>query len=245
MNLMLILFFVCLAIVAFSYAAVGHGGASGYIALFTLFGMVSPAMKSFVLLMNLLVAAVSFYQYYQQGHFNLNFFLPWGIGAAPMAYVGARLHIDAGLYHYFLAFFLFFSSAYLLGFFDRFFKGINIVYQPAKALSMALVLGFISGITGVGGGIFLSPLLLLLGWQNVKQTAALSALFIVVNSLAGLIALYHNGLTLSVDMWLNLILVIIFGYAGSRWGANIKHQEVLKRMMALVLLIAAFKLCIT
>ncbi len=245
MDAIYFIFMACLAAVAFCYAAVGHGGASGYIAVYTLFGMVAPSMKWFVLLMNLLVAAVAFYQYYKQGYFSMKYFWPWGLGASPMAYLGAGFEIDARVYRYFLAFFLLFSVAYLLGIFDRYLKHYRVTYREWKALLIAMLLGLVSGITGVGGGIFLSPILLLFSWQDVKQTAAISALFIVVNSLAGLIAMQQSALLVSYDIFVKLFVVIMFGFAGSWWGAKIENQFVLKRMLAFVLLIAAVKLCIT
>jgi uncharacterized membrane protein YfcA len=239
-----LLLLTCLASVAFCYAAVGHGGASGYIAVFALFGMISPSMKSFVLLMNLAVASVSFIQYYKNGYFKVKYFLPFGIGAAPMAYLGASLKIDAVLYHYILAAFLFFSVIYLLDLFKTNQDQFKTAYSVWKAFAVALILGFLSGVTGVGGGIFLSPVLLIFGWLNLKQTAAISALFIVVNSLAGLLALNNVEVLLNVDTIYKLLLVSSFGYLGSRWGVKNQKLKVLRLMLSFVLLIAALKLCL-
>jgi uncharacterized membrane protein YfcA len=244
MDLISVTFLICLALVAFCYAAVGHGGASGYIAVFALFGMISPTMKSFVLMMNLVVASVSFFQYYKQGHFKIQYFLSFGLVAPPMAYIGASLKIDVRMYQYILVGFLLFSVAYLLGIFNRFQDKFITPYSIWKALLIAFVLGFLSGITGVGGGIFLSPILLILGWLNLKQTAAISALFIVVNSLAGLFALNNFEDLFDVEMIYKLLLVTGFGYLGSSWGVKNEKLPVLKHMLALVLLIAAVKLCL-
>jgi uncharacterized membrane protein YfcA len=244
MDLNSIAFISCLACVAFCYAAVGHGGASGYIAVFVLFGMVSPSMKSFVLLMNLAVAAISFYHYYIQGHFNLKYFIPFGLGAMPMAYIGAGFKIDTHIYQYLLAGFLLFSVVYLSGYLERFQHHFQLHYNQWRALILAMLLGFISGIIGVGGGIFLSPILLIFGWQNVKQTAAIAALFIVLNSLAGLFALNDLKLLIDQELISKLLIVTFFGYLGSKWGVKIENIKLLKRMLALVLLIAAYKLCI-
>lgn len=244
MDLISIAFILCLACVAFCYAAVGHGGASGYIAVFVLFEMVSPSMKSFVLLMNLAVASISFYQYYLQGHFNLKYFLPFGLGAMPMAYIGANFKIDTHIYQYLLAVFLLFSVIYLLGFLEQLQRHFQLHYNQWRALILAMLLGFISGVIGVGGGIFLSPILLIFGWQNVKQTAAIAALFIVLNSLAGLIALNDLKQLIYHDLMSKLLIVTVFGYLGSKWGVKIENIKLLKRMLALVLLIAAYKLCI-
>lgn len=244
MDLISVLFLACLATIAFCYAAVGHGGASGYIAVFALFGMVSPHMKSFVLVMNMTVASISFIQYYRKGFFKLNYFLPFGLGAAPMAYLGANFKLDTDSYHYILAAFLLFSVAYLLGAFGTFANKIKLEYSFWKAFFIALVLGFVSGITGVGGGIFLSPLLLIFAWLNVKETAAVSAIFIVLNSLAGLLALEHLSTIMSPDLGYKVVLVAAFGFLGSLWGAKIENTLLLKRMLAFVLFIAAIKLCL-
>lgn len=238
------LFLCSLSLIAFCYAAVGHGGASGYIAVFALFGMVSPSMKSFVLVLNLGVALIAFYQYYSKGHFNLKYFIPFCLGAAPMAYLGAKLELEALTYRYLLAGFLLFSVCYLLGLFNQYKTSFQSSYAFWKAVILAMAIGLISGIAGVGGGIFLSPVLLMLGWLNLKQTAALSALFIAVNSLAGLLAIQQYELLASKEMLTGFMLVIIFGYLGSRWGVHLEKPLVLRRMLAFVLLIAAFKLCL-
>lgn len=237
-------FMTCLAFIAFCYAAVGHGGASGYIAVFALFGMLSSDMKSLVLIMNLGVASLSFFHYYKHKHFNFKYFLPFGLGAAPMAYFGASLKLDAHVYQYLLATFLIFSVFYLMGMFNQYHDKFKIVFSVWKAFLIALVLGFLSGVIGVGGGIFLSPILLILGWLSLKQTAAISSLFIVINSLAGLIALNKFDLLLHQEMLNKLLLVLVFGYLGGKWGVLIQNQKVLKRMLAFVLFIAAVKLCV-
>jgi uncharacterized membrane protein YfcA len=243
MNAVSLLFLFSLASIAFCYAAVGHGGASGYIAMFALFGLVSIDMKNFVLTMNLVVAFISFFHYYQKGYFNLKFFLPF-LAAAPMAYFGASLNIDMAIYHYILASFLLFSVIFLSGFFDHLKKVLEISYHPIKALFIAVILGFISGITGVGGGIFLSPILLIFGWQNLKETAAISSLFIVLNSAAGLLALQNTEVLLNTEILTKVLVVGTFGYLGSKWGVNTQKSLLLKRMLAFVLMIAAIKLCI-
>ena len=244
MDVISIIFLISIGLVAFLYSSVGHGGASGYIAMFALFGMISPSMKSFVLLMNLGVSSVAFYQYAKHRYFNLKYFLPFGLGATPMAYLGASLKVGALFYRYMLAAFLIFSVIYLLGFFHQFENRFKINYSAWKAFFIAALIGFISGVTGVGGGIFLSPILLLLAWGNVKQTAAIASLFIVLNSLAGLIAINNIVQYISQDLLLKMIVVLGFGYLGSKWGVKIENTSTLKRMLAFVLLLAAAKLCL-
>ncbi|MCZ2248927.1 MAG: sulfite exporter TauE/SafE family protein [Bacteroidia bacterium] len=244
-DLTTIILLLSLSAIAFCYAAVGHGGASGYIAIFALFGLLSPQTKSFVLVMNLIVASITFIHYSRKGYFNIKYFLPFALGAAPMAYFGAKLKIDAALYHYILAAFLFFSVSYLLGFFNKFHNLFQTEFKIWKSLMIGAVIGFFSGIVGVGGGIFLSPVLLILGWQNLKQTASLSALFIVVNSASGLLAIKQFDSFLQPIFIAEIFTVALFGYLGGKWGVNLENTDKLKKMLAFVLLIAGIKLCLT
>ena len=161
-----------------------------------------------------------------------------------MAYIGASFTIDTHIYQYMLAGFLLFSVFYLSGFLERFQPHFQLHYNQWRALILAMLLGFVSGVIGVGGGIFLSPILLIFGWQNVKQTAAIAALFIVLNSLAGLFALNDLKQLIYQELISKLLIVTVFGYLGSKWGVKIENIKLLKRMLAFVLLIAAYKLCI-
>ena len=175
------LFFLILIIaIAFLYSSVGHGGASGYLALMVLFNIQPSLMKSSALLLNLFVSAIAFYQYYKNDFFKWKLFLPFAIGSFPMAFIGARLTISSEIYHEILAVCLLFAVLRILGIFG------NNKQEKRKlsfviAVCIGAVLGFISGIIGIGGGIILSPLILIFRWADMKETAAVSALFIFVN----------------------------------------------------------------
>ncbi len=239
-----ILFLVLLFVVAALYASVGHGGASGYLALMALFGFEQYTMKSTALTLNLFVSAISFYSFYKNGYFRLNVLFPFIIGSIPMAFLGARINIDSGIYKTILGVFLLIAVT-------RFFFRPREDFKDTKipvfwlAIIIGGVIGFFSGMIGIGGGIILSPLLLLLHWSNVKETAGISAIFIFLNSLAGLTGLYFNN---SFSPNTHILLWVVIGLAGGTAGGFISSNKLshikLKYLLATVLLVAGFKLII-
>jgi uncharacterized protein len=182
---MMIGFFILLFVVAVLYSSVGHGGASGYLALMAIFGMAPELMKSSALVLNLFVSLTSFLLFFKGGHFNWKMFLPFALASIPASFWGSTIFIDPVSYKKVLGILLLFPVF-------RFFFYPNPKLEEKKASNFPLSLliggciGFLSGLIGIGGGIILSPILLLLKWTDQKQTAAISALFIFVNSLAGI-----------------------------------------------------------
>lgn len=250
------LFFICLPLIAFLYAAVGHGGASGYLALMSIFsfqfldhnkGTVgSWEIKSIALTLNLFVAGIAFYQYYRAGHFNKKLFIPLACASIPMAFLGGRMEIDTQIYFYTLAIFLLFASFKL--FFSKSIKeNINLknINLPIALLAGATI-GFISGLLGIGGGIILSPILILLAWSNAKTTAGISALFIFVNSAAGLFGQASQfGLSYPISMPWIILLVIVGGLIGAYFGVKRLSPIRIKQALAFVLLLAALKIFVS
>ena len=179
------LFYCLLFVIAFLYASVGHGGASGYLALMAIFSVAPEVMKPTALLLNLFVSSVSFIQFYRGGHFKWKIFLPLAVASVPMAFAGGLVTVDGRIYKNILGLLLLIPIV-------RFLFFANIKVEEMKKSNVALsvligaVIGFLSGLIGIGGGIILSPVLLLLKWTDQKQTAAISAAFIFVNSLSGL-----------------------------------------------------------
>lgn len=232
-----------LALVAFLYASVGHGGASGYIAVMTLLGFVPDMVRPTALLLNLFVSAMAFAQFARAGHFQWKLFWPFAAASIPMAAVGARIHLDTVVYKRILAVCLVFAVARLLGVFGG---GDERRGSPALVVAIGLgaILGLVSGIIGIGGGILLSPLLLLFGWSTAKESAAISAAFIFVNSLAGLGSLaISQGLDLFTPqhlLWIGAAL--LGGTAGAYVGAQRFSQERLRQVLGGVLLFASIKL---
>ena len=235
------LFYLLIPIVAFLYASVGHGGASGYLALMALFSFPPPIMKQTALLLNLFVAGGAFYHYYRAGHFNKNLFIYFAIGSIPAAYLGGMGTLDLWIYKKILGFILFFAVARML-FTHKSEKRITQQISVIPALLMGIVIGYFSGLIGIGGGIILTPLILLLQWGNMKEAAAVSALFIWVNSASGLIGQFSSGVALSSATFILVALAFVGGLLGSYYGSRRWNNRKLEYFLALVLTTAGIKL---
>ena len=276
----LLLFFV----IAFLYSAVGHGGASGYLALMSILQVAPEHMKPVALILNLVVSGIAFIQFYRQGHFLWRLFLPIAALSIPMAYLGGFTPLKDDVFQFGLGVFLLVSVVLL---------NINlrgrislkndddkrVLADNASQLSREYMLaaavmgggiGYVSGLLGIGGGILLSPVLLLLGWTQQKQTAAMGAAFIFVNSMSGLVGFVQqhplwestaekvsgvvgqaiaDGSVLEI-YWLSVLMivgalitpVILGGVAGSWYGSKKFSHRGMKGILSVVLLIAAIKL---
>lgn len=237
-------FVLLLPIVSFLYASVGHGGASGYLAIMALFSFAPEVMKPTALLLNIFVSGVSFYFFNKSGHFNKKLFLYFAVASIPLAYLGGTLQINATLYKKILAFFLIIAIIKMLGGFGKI-KG----YKNQIIIPLAIIIGgcigFFSGLIGIGGGIILTPVILLLHWGNVKEAAAVSALFILVNSVAGLMGQIQQGVVLDKTMFYWVFIALIGGIAGGFYGSKIGSPKKLKWLLAIVLVIASVKLVFT
>ncbi len=236
------LFIPLLFIVAFLYASVGHGGASGYLALMALFNFNPSIMKSSSLILNIFVSFISFYQYYRGGNFKWKLFWPFVITSIPASFIGAYLTLDALVYKRILGVLLVFPILRLLGIIG---KGSNEdTKEPGLILALIIgaSIGFFSGMIGIGGGILLSPVILLMHWGNMKQTAAISALFIFVNSISGLVGLISNGTAIDPQVYSWVFIAVAGGVAGAYLGRKKLSNKVLKGMLAIVLVIASIKL---
>src|ERR1017187_8278381 len=205
------------------------------------FSFTPEYMRPTALLLNIVVSFIAFFQYYRGGYFKWKLFYPFAITSIPMAFIGGLITVDAGLYKKILAVLLLFSVIRLLGVnmkSNRELKEPNIFI----ALLIGAAIGLFSGMIGIGGGIILSPLVLLLGWADMKQSAAVSALFIFVNSLAGLAGLFTKGFEFKTEMGYMILIALIGGLAGSYFGAKKFKSTLLSKLLALVLLIAVYKL---
>lgn len=237
-------FYSTLFIIAMLYAMVGHGGASGYLALMAIFGIAPDTMKPTALLLNLFVSLIAFYQFHKAHYFKWPIFWPLALSAIPMAFWGGKIQIDPFIYKKILGVLLLIPIARFL-----FFKDVtdDDLRTPNTWFLVVLggIIGFLSGVIGIGGGILLSPILLLLSYCNQKQAASISALFIFVNSLAGLGGQWSNGVHFTPNMYSMVGIAVGGGLVGSYWGAKkIVHHQ-LKYILAIVLLIAVFKLFIS
>jgi len=240
----IILFYILLFVVAFLYSSVGHGGASGYLALMAIFTFSPAVMKPTALLLNLFVSLTSFIQFYRGKHFNWRLFLPFAIGSVPMAFLGGMKTPHEVLYKRILGILLIIPIVRFL-----FFANIKVeeIKKSDSILSVIVgaIIGFLSGLIGIGGGIILSPFLLLMKWADMKQTAAISALFIFVNSLSGFIAQLQKGINFSADMYAYVAIAFIGGICGAYFGSLKFKSNILQYMLAVVLIIASYKLLFT
>lgn len=237
------LFLLSLLIIAFLYSSVGHGGASGYLALMALFGISTVFMKSSALILNLFVAGIAFVAFYKGGYFKLRILLPFVISSMPMAFIGAGINVDPKTYKIILGVCLLIAvMRMLIVNTDKFDKTKN----PPVLISIVIgaFLGFFCGMIGIGGGIILTPLLLLFHWANVKEAAAVSALFIFLNSGMGLFGLMHTGISINPDLVFWISTAIIGGLLGSYTGSAKFSSLRLKYILAFVLVIASVKLFI-
>ena len=238
------LFLLILPIVSFLYASVGHGGASGYLALMALFSFAPESMKPTALLLNLFVAGISFYYYYKEGYFNKKLFITFAVTSIPLAFLGGTLEVDASIYKKILAVLLIFAILKMLNVFGRESDNIKQI-KLWQGLVIGSVIGFFSGLIGIGGGIILTPVILLLHWGKMKEAAAVSALFIWVNSASGLIGQLSSGVTLEKESFLLVAIAIIGGLFGGYYGSKKINNQKLRYILAFVLSIASAKLFFT
>jgi len=234
---------VAIAIVAFLYSSVGHAGASGYIATMTLFGLATTVIRPTALVLNILVATIGSFQFWKAGHFSWKLFWPFALLSVPAAYFGGYLQPSASILRILIGFVLLFSAARL--FFRK--KDPEQTNLPSKpvAIGVGAGLGFLSGLTGTGGGIFLTPLILFCKWAVIRQAAAVSALFILVNSIGGLAGYFparHSIPTLGIYL---AIPAIIGGTIGSYLGSRRLPARGIAIFLAIVLAIAGCKLIFT
>ncbi len=233
--------------VALLYASVGHGGASGYLALMSFFCITPELMSASALILNLLVSGLAFFQFHKKGYFSWNLTWPFLVMSIPAAFLGGLIKINPQTYTILLMIILVYASIRLMMTTIMQNKGIIVFKQPSiiMAIAVGTVIGLISGIVGVGGGIFLSPILILLCWADAKSTSATSACFIWCNSLAGLAGrLFSKSLVFENTLQFMPIVCVAFigGWLGSYLGANKFTSKALRVVLALVLMLAVGKM---
>ncbi len=236
-----ILFFLLVLLMAILYSSVGHGGASGYLAIMALFSFSPEFMRPSALVLNIFVSSISFYSYFRNNHFRFKLLLPFIITSVPFAFLGGIITVNPRIYKIILGIFLIIAIT-------------RMVYRPknktdeikklnkAAAYIIGIFLGFFSGLIGIGGGIILSPLIILFKWGTVKETAAVSAAFILVNSVSGLIGQFSQGIQLAPEIGYMLVAAITGGIIGSYMGSYKITDKALKYALSVVLTFASFKL---
>jgi uncharacterized protein len=228
------------ALVALLYACVGHAGASGYIAVMTLLAVAPQTVKPSALALNILVASIGSWQFARAGHFSWRLLWPFAVPAVPMAYLGGWLHLSIPVFNGLVgATLLFCAWRFLTAPQDP----LSVQPPPVVwAIVCGAVMGLLAGLSGTGGGIFLTPLLLLMRWARAKTAAAVSAVFILLNSVAGLSGALSSAQDMPPQMpWL-LLAAGLGGSIGSYFGSQNLSNPTIKRVLALVLMIAGLKL---
>jgi uncharacterized membrane protein YfcA len=222
------------------YSSVGHAGASGYLAAMALFGIAPEVMKPTALTLNIAVALITTARFYRAGHLPWSLAWPFVVASVPLAFIGGAVTLPSTVYRVVVGLVLLFAAYRLFWFKDE----EKEVTSPHLVTAMLWggLLGFLSGLTGVGGGIFLSPLLLFMGWANFRQSAGASSVFILLNSVAALLGHLSSVQSLPSAAFLWAIAAVVGGLVGSEIGARRLAEVTLRRLLGLVLVIAGLKL---
>lgn len=226
---------------ALLYASVGHAGASGYLAAMALLGIAPEVMKPAALAMNVLVAAIATYRFGSTPYFKPQLLWPFAVGSVPLAFVGGAMQLPFSSYRVLVGVSLLVSAAWMAWRINR----PEPLARPPKlaaAVAIGAGLGLLSGLTGVGGGIFLSPLLLLAGWAGTRETAAASAPFILVNSISGLLGHWSSIGKLPPELGVLAAVAVLGGAIGAQLGSRHLPPKILRALLSIVLVIAGVKL---
>lgn len=235
-------------LITFLYASVGHGGASGFLALMSFFMFEHKELSTTALVLNMLVSGISFLSYKSAGHFRPRLLLPFLSTSAPFSFLGGMLRVNATFYRYFLAVVLLYAALHLNLNVKSKEDDERVIKQKhffCFSLLVGAAIGLVSGIIGIGGGIFLSVYLLMAHLSTTKECAAISASFIFVNSFAGLLGRAFTGRLALGSFVPYLFASFLGGLCGSYLGARHFSVPHLRKILALVLLLASFKLFVT
>ena len=239
-NVLLIIPLIFLAALLFS--SVGHGGASAYLATFALVGMAPESMRPAALCLNVLVSSIALYKFYKAGAFDWQLFWPIAIASIPAAFLGGQISLPNNTYKLVVGLCLLYAAwTIYIGANKADEVKLNTVKKPVLII-LGAALGFLSGLTGVGGGIFLSPILLYFGWAKTKVVSGVSAAFILVNSISGLLGMLSKSLTLPAGLAYWAIAAVIGGLIGAEYGSRRLTNPTIRKLLALVLVLAGSKM---
>jgi uncharacterized membrane protein YfcA len=230
---------------AMLYSSVGHGGASGYLAAMALMGLAPDVMRPVALMLNILVASIAVVKFCRVGAFSWKLFWPFACTSVPFAYLGGTMTLSGHIYKPLVGMVLLFSAWHIY----RTTKRVESVVTQRPPLSTLLsagaALGFLSGLTGVGGGIFISPLLLYFRWAEVRVISGISAAFILANSISGLlgVGLVQHELPTAFIYW--ALAAVVGAWIGAEYGSKRLSNATIRRFLGLVLLIAGCKMLVT
>jgi uncharacterized protein len=234
---------MAIGLMAVLYSSVGHGGASGYLAAMALWGLLPEEMRPATLLMNIVVTSWLLFRFQPYKLMPYKLFWPLVIASTPLAFVGGLIKIDAEAYRLLVGVMLLLAAVRML----MINKAAESIQQPTMiaVLLVGAILGFSAGLTGIGGGVFLSPILLIFGWCTIRQSTAVAAGFILLNSIGGL-----AGYIVSDQSWpMGAGWLVIAALAGCLFGGELAAYRAssltLQKLLAAVLAIAAVKMVVT
>ena len=230
---------LCIFVIAFLYSSVGHAGASGYIAVLSLFSVTPAVIKPTALALNILVAAICTWQFWRAGHFSWRLFWPFALLSVPCAFAGGYFNLPTHYFKILVGVVLLYSAA-------RFLIKPPLEQEPTApdrpaAISIGAGIGLLSGLTGTGGGIFLSPLLIFMAWSTTKGASGVAAVFILCNSIAGLLGNLASVKSLPPELPLYVGAVLAGAAIGSAFGVKLPAEKI-RKALGVVLLIAGAKL---
>ncbi|MBN1306557.1 MAG: sulfite exporter TauE/SafE family protein [Chitinispirillaceae bacterium] len=229
-------------IIAFLYSSVGQGGASGYLAVMALFGVTTAAMRPTALVLNVIVATIASYKYCKARRFSLNTFIVFALFSVPCSFIGGEVQLPNRHMKAVIGVILIMASfAMIVSIYLRSDYVVGKIPVPV-GLTCGGLIGFLSGLTSIGGGIFLSPLLMFFKWSSVRNTSGIAALFILVNSLSGLLGQISVGVTINANIWPFAAAVVIGGYAGSEFGSRKLNGKAIMIVLFAVLVMAAIRM---
>jgi hypothetical protein len=222
------------------YSSVGHAGASGYLAAMALVGVAPAVMKPTALTLNILVATIATVKFYRAGCFSWEILWPFALASVPFAFVGGAISLPSAYYKPLLGVILLYAAARLL-FVTQLLSAARPIPLWAAIIS-GMGIGLLSGLTGVGGGIFLSPLLLFMGWAETRQTSGVSATFILLNSVAGLLGHISSVAALPQAIPVLATAALFGGLFGADYGSRRLGNMTIRRLLAVVLVVAGVKM---
>jgi uncharacterized membrane protein YfcA len=237
-----ILIAILILVVALLYSTVGHAGASGYLAAMALFGMAPLIMKPTALTLNIIVALIGTVRFYRAGFFSWRTFWPFAMASIPAAFIGGSITLPVSIYKSIVGVVLLYSAIRLFFSARAADKGKTALVPIWMALILGAAIGLLSGLTGVGGGIFLSPVLLLMHWAKTKETSGVSAAFILVNSIAGLLGHVSAISFIPADILYWAPAALVGGWIGSELGTRLLPVSEIRKWLSVVLLLAGLKL---
>lgn len=238
----IIILSIIILIIAVLYSSVGHGGASAYLAVMAMFGVAPVVMKPTALILNILVAGIGAFMYIRSGNFSWRVFWPFALGSIPLAFWGSTISISHLVYKAILGTILIGTACWLLFGKKKQANGPIKKCHPFWQVLLGAAIGFLAGLTGIGGGVILSPLLILTHWAETKKTSGVAAAFIFVNSVVGILG--HLSVAKLPPLYILYFVAAaaVGAFIGSTIGSKHLKSDIIKKVLAVVLILAGVQL---